>query len=101
MERSIQSHGNDSTRYAKSRFFICPWANYSHYKVKRLARDLVSRALEVGRESSRGDEIKDNDKSFRVPPVVRKAKVVQVKDLLARESVILKNPPIHLPFSLF
>lgn len=81
--------------------FHLPLANHSYYKAKRLARDLVSRALEVRGESPPSDETEDSDRSFRVPSGLRKAKVAQVMDLLARESVLLNSLATSLSLSKY
>lgn len=75
-------------------------ANTSRYQAQRLTRDLVSRALEITEERSPSEETEDNDRSFRVPPSLRKAKVAQVMDLLARESVFLSFPSIFPLFDI-
>ena len=81
--------------------FHLPLANYLYYKAKRLARDLVSRALDVRGESPPSDETEDSDRSFRVPSGLRKAKVAQVMDLLARESVLLNSLASSLSLSKY
>lgn len=67
-------------------------------QAKRLAQDLVSRALEAAEERPPSDEIEDDERILRVPPSVRKARVTQVMDLLARESVFLNFPSPFPPF---